>query len=433
MWSSVWCCDERDQARRALRGQTVSTPPAPPENEGLVPEGISTQRIIATGFTLVLLLLAVITTLGLTHMATNKVRMANLVTESNVKIESVFLMRSLSRERFASLGQMVVLRDPFERDEEFMRFQAQAAEFIQARDRLLALGMRAEEQVIWERAREWIRRDERLHDRVIELAMADQRDAALAMLLNEVRPVEKALLVALTELIEQYRLANQQALRAAEHDYREAAAYMLGLAGVALALGLIIAWMVMRRSHHAEAKLSRQTKEAVAAAEHLSWAASHDSLTGLSNRREVQRRLHELIVDTKMHRTPHTLLYVDLDRFKTVNDRCGHLAGDALLRQLAGLFKRHVRNGDLVARLGGDEFCVGLVNCQSEQALRIAEAIRAEIEQHRFVWEGQEFDVGASIGLVEIDASMDVERALQAADAACYRAKEQGRSRVCVH
>jgi Amt family ammonium transporter len=147
----------------------------------------------------------------------------------------------------------------------------------------------------------------------------------------------------------------------------------------------------------------------------------------------VQRRLHELIVDTKMHRTPHTLLYVDLDRFKTVNDRCGHLAGDALLRQLAGLFKRHVRNGDLVARLGGDEFCVGLVNCQSEQALRIAEAIRAEIEQHRFVWEGQEFDVGASIGLVEIDASMDVERALQAADAACYRAKEQGRNRVCVH
>ena len=411
----------------------MSVPPSLPENDGLVPEGVSTQRIIATGFTLVLLLLAVITTLGLTHMATNKVRMTNLVTESNVKIESVFLMRSLSRERFASLGQMVVLRDPFERDEEFMRFQAQAAEFIGARDRLLALGMRAEEQAIWARAREWIRRDERLHDRVIELAMAGQRDAALAMLLNEVRPVEKELLDALTELIEQYRLANQQALRAAEQDYREAAAYMLGLAGVALALGLIIAWMVMRRSHHAEAKLSRQTKEAVAAAEHLSWAASHDSLTGLSNRREVHRRLHELIVDTKTHRTPHTLLYVDLDRFKTVNDRCGHLAGDALLRQLAGLFKRHVRNGDLVARLGGDEFCVGLVNCQSEQALRIAEAIRAEIEQHRFVWEDQEFDVGASIGLVEIDASMDVERALQAADAACYQAKEQGRSRVCVY
>lgn len=398
-----------------------------------MPEAAGTQGIIAIGFALVLLLLAVITTLGLTHMAANKVRMANLVTESNVKIESVFLMRSLSRERFASLGQMVVLRDPFERDEEFMRFQAQAAAFIQARDRLLALGMRAEEQAIWERAREWIRRDELLHDQVIERAMADQRDAALAILLSEVRPVEQGLLDALSDLIDQYRQANQQALRASENEYRAAASYMLGLAGLALAMGLVTAWMVMRRSRHTEAKLSRQTEAAVAAAEHLSWAASHDSLTGLSNRREVQRRLHELIVDTRTHRTRHVLLYIDLDRFKTVNDRCGHLAGDELLRQLAGVFKRHVRNGDLVARLGGDEFCVGLVNCQSEQALRIAEAIRAEIEQHHFLWEGQAFQVGASIGLVEIDPSMDVARALQAADAGCYRAKEQGRSQVCVY
>jgi hypothetical protein len=99
---------------------------------------LGTQQIIAIGFTLVLILLVALTGLGLSHMATIRVRMVNLVTESNVKTESVYLMRSVSRERFASLGQMVVLHDPFERDDEYMRFQAQATEFIRARDRSMA-------------------------------------------------------------------------------------------------------------------------------------------------------------------------------------------------------------------------------------------------------------------------------------------------------
>lgn len=393
---------------------------------------VGTQRIIAIGFSLVLVFMLLLAGLGLSHMATLKARMVKLVSESNVKAESVFQMRSVSRERFASLGQMVVLQDPFERDDEYMRFQAQASAFIVARERLLGLDMSAEEQAIWARARQLIQRDEELHAQVIEHAMAGRRDAAMGVLLRDVRPLENTLLEAFNEMVEQYRRSNQQALRASEADYRQAAAYMVGLAGLALAMGLAIAWVVVLRSRQAESELTQQSRAAIEAAEKLSWAASHDSLTGLANRRETQRRLDALVQAAQNHGAQHVLLYVDLDKFKVVNDSCGHVAGDELLRQLAGIFTRHVRTGDLVARLGGDEFLVGLANCEVEMARQIAEAIRDAVANYRFVWEGQAFQVGASVGLVPLAPTMDAAAALRAADTACYQAKARGRNQVCV-
>jgi diguanylate cyclase (GGDEF)-like protein len=394
---------------------------------------LGTQRIILIGFALVLALMVVLTGLGLSHMASIKARMVNLVSASNVKAESVYQMRSVSRERFASLGQIVVLKDPFERDDEYMRFQAQAVEFILARDRLVSVGMGPEEQATWDRARELIRRDEQLHAQVLELALADQGEAALAILLRDVRPIEIELIDVFNELVEQYRQVNQQSLRDSAADFREAAIYMLGLAALALAMGLGIAWVVASRSRHAESELSRQSEVAVAAAEQLSWAASHDSLTGLANRHEMQRRLSELIADTRAHGVRHILLYIDLDRFKAINDSCGHFAGDEVLRQMGGIFMRHVRSGDLVVRLGGDEFCIGLVNCQLDKARQIAEAIRDDVEQYRFEWEGKVFQLGGSIGLIRIDPATDVTSVLKSADTACYQAKARGRNQVCVY
>ena len=393
---------------------------------------LGTQRIIVIGFSLVLVFMLLLAGLGLSHMATIKARMVNLVGESNVKAESVFQMRSVSRERFASLGQMVVLQDPFERDEEYMRFQAQATDFIRARDRLLSLDMSPEEQAIWARARQLIRRDEQLHAEVIELVSTGQGEAALNVLLRDVRPLENSLLGVFNEMVEQYRRTNQLSLQASEADYRQAAAYMIGLAGLALAMGLAIAWVVVLRSRHAEQELTRQSRAAIEAAEKFSWAASHDSLTGLANRRESQRRLDALLQDAQMQGAQHVLLYVDLDKFKVVNDSCGHIAGDELLRQLADIFTKHVRSGDLVARLGGDEFLIGLANCDVGKARLIAEAIRNDVEHYRFAWEEKAFQVGVSVGLVPLAPTMDAVSALRAADSACYQAKARGRNQVCV-
>ncbi|HEU0187053.1 MAG TPA: EAL domain-containing protein [Gallionellaceae bacterium] len=163
----------------------------------------------------------------------------------------------------------------------------------------------------------------------------------------------------------------------------------------------------------------------------LSYHATHDALTGLVNRREFERRLAELLVRARTLGQHHAFCYIDLDQFKVINDTCGHAVGDKLLRQLTFLLQESMREADTLARLGGDEFGVLLESCPLERAMEIAENLRKIIEEFRFSWEGHPFDLGASIGLVMIDAdSVSIEELMSEADAACYAAKEKGRNRV---
>jgi len=140
-----------------------------------------------------------------------------------------------------------------------------------------------------------------------------------------------------------------------------------------------------------------------------------------------------LLVEIQSEPGEHALCYLDLDNFKVINDSCGHLAGDELLRQLARKLRKQVRSADLLARLGGDEFGVLLRDCPTYQAQTIAETIRATVEVFRFTWSGRNFKVGASIGVVPLAAGeMSLEMALREADSACYAAKQAGRNRVCM-
>jgi diguanylate cyclase (GGDEF)-like protein/PAS domain S-box-containing protein len=169
-------------------------------------------------------------------------------------------------------------------------------------------------------------------------------------------------------------------------------------------------------------------------ARQMSYQASHDPLTGLFNRREFERRLDELMKDARAGGTGHVLCYLDLDRFKAVNDTCGHLAGDSMLREVAAILKEQVRDSDAVARIGGDEFGMLLIGCPLDKARQIADDICAAARDYRFVWRDRIFTVGVSVGLVEIGReSGSMEDALGAADSACYVAKQQGRGRVHVY
>ncbi len=163
----------------------------------------------------------------------------------------------------------------------------------------------------------------------------------------------------------------------------------------------------------------------------LQHFSSHDDLTGLANRREFHRRLVDLVELARSGQGEHALIYLDLDQFKIVNDTCGHMAGDELLRELGGRLLPLVKNDDLIARLGGDEFGVLLQNTPIDQAERIAEAIRAAIAGHSFVWEGRRFELTTSLGLCAITRRTETpETALSNADAACYVAKDNGRNRA---
>ncbi len=166
----------------------------------------------------------------------------------------------------------------------------------------------------------------------------------------------------------------------------------------------------------------------------MSYQATHDPLTGLINRREFERRLDEAMDSAHAEEAVHMLFYMDLDRFKAVNDSCGHMAGDNMLREVAALIKDEVRDSDFVGRLGGDEFGALLIGCPIEKARQIATDICNAIADYRFVWKDKIFNIGISIGLVEIShASGTLQDVMSAADSACYMAKQQGRGQVHVY
>ena len=166
----------------------------------------------------------------------------------------------------------------------------------------------------------------------------------------------------------------------------------------------------------------------------MSYQATHDALTGLVNRREFERRLDEAAEAARRGEASHMLCYLDLDRFKIVNDSSGHLAGDSMLREVAKLLREAVRDSDTVARLGGDEFGMLLVGCPLDKARQIADDVCRSIAAYRFAWHDRVFNVGVSIGLIEIGREAGtVEQLLAAADSACYTAKKEGAGRVSVY
>ncbi|HEV2610340.1 MAG TPA: EAL domain-containing protein [Noviherbaspirillum sp.] len=163
----------------------------------------------------------------------------------------------------------------------------------------------------------------------------------------------------------------------------------------------------------------------------LSHQARHDPLTGLVNRMEFERRLRLALDRVQVNGVGHCLLYLDLDQFKVVNDTCGHVAGDELLRQLSAVLRLNLRDSDTLARLGGDEFGILLESCPPDAALRIAEKLRQAVAEHTFAWEDKRFTVGVSIGRVNFDDdTLTLAEILSNADAACYVAKERGRNRI---
>ncbi|MGB6485567.1 MAG: EAL domain-containing protein [Steroidobacteraceae bacterium] len=169
-------------------------------------------------------------------------------------------------------------------------------------------------------------------------------------------------------------------------------------------------------------------------ARQMSYQATHDALTGLVNRSEFERRLEEAVEIGHRGDGQHVLCYLDLDHFKVVNDTSGHLAGDSMLREVAKLLRDAVRDSDTVGRLGGDEFGMLLTGCPLEKARQIADDVCRAVGDHRFVWRDRIFNIGVSVGLVEISReSGTLEELLTAADSACYVAKKQGSGRVAVY
>lgn len=168
--------------------------------------------------------------------------------------------------------------------------------------------------------------------------------------------------------------------------------------------------------------------------EELSYQASHDSLTGLFNRLEFEKRLTESLKHENIENNQHAMCFLDLDQFKVINDTCGHAAGDELLRQLCDVLKNSIRHNDTLARIGGDEFAILMQSCTLEQAHRVANIILNAVSKFQFAWDGSIFRIQVSIGLIPVTPENHaITELFIQADAACYLAKDAGRNRIHVH
>jgi len=165
----------------------------------------------------------------------------------------------------------------------------------------------------------------------------------------------------------------------------------------------------------------------------IEYQASHDSLTGLMNREEFFNQLQVIARDSPQQKRIHSFLYVDLDQFKVINDVCGHLAGDELLRQVSHEVETIIQQPHLSGRLGGDEFGILIQDVPLAEGIKIAQAIRNNLDR-KFIWQKNSFHITASIGVVPVAGlNSDGYNVLAAADDACYLAKEAGGNSVKVY
>lgn len=375
------------------------------------------RLLVTIGFMAVLTLMFSLATISLLQLQSINARMEKLVEVTNMKTAAANEMRDAIRLRADSLKTMRLIQDPLERDAEHQRFISYTGKYSIARERLFSRGMDERETALNHQLQQLTRASQPHIDDASNLLMSEAGEEETSIAMEQVFKLQGLKLGRLGELVQLEQQKTQEALTTSRRHYNSTRQLLFALTGFALLFSLLVARTVI---NHVSAK-NRQ----------LAYQASHDPLTGLINRHEFECRVERAIQNAKVQATTHTLLYLDLDQFKIVNDTCGHAAGDELLQQLSQLLLGSVRHRDTLSRLGGDEFGMLFENCPLDKAVEIANSLLTSIQEFNFTWGESSFTLGISIGVVPIDHSTsDIASAMSAADSACYIAKEAGRNQL---
>jgi diguanylate cyclase (GGDEF)-like protein len=352
-------------------------------------------------------------------------RQLNTVVEHhNHKIDLITQTQVAAHVRTDSLFRMVLADDPFERDDHFLRFTHAGFLVMQGRNALRELGFTAAEERNFDAQTQLIQRIQSVQGRVIDLLHANQNIAARQVLAREAIPLQETFNQQLAEMRKAYQQANLAAQQQARQTYRRAFYITLAFGLAAIMLALLIAWHTIRKIGLKSRQLHDQMMELEQSRAALHIEATHDPLTGLANRRLFYDRLQQAIRHTFRYGGKVGILYLDMDRFKDINDLHGHHIGDAVLMEVAQRLKDCVRESDSVARLGGDEFVVLLEGVQGRQDC-IAAALKIEQSLARTTRFGDLLlEIDASIGqALYPDDGSDEDALIRAADAAMYRVK----------
>ena len=375
---------------------------------------------VGLGFAGVLALMGLISFISLSQMNTITRQMSELLEETNTKISAANTMRDSIRLRGETLYKMFLTDDFFIRDEYRLEMGVHALRYKEARDLLYSFRMNAREAKMLNQLMIQTRAAKELNDKTAQNMLSD---LPIELIQNDLQQANKArqdMLAGLNKLVLLQEENSHSIIADTKKHQHTIGNIILFLSLAAFFIAVYIAQLVIRET-------SRKNSE-------IRFQASHDELTKLVNRKEFNHQLAKAFNTAKDNNKHHALCFLDLDKFKSINDNCGHKAGDELLIQLTRIIKNNIRRHDTLARIGGDEFGLLLEDCSLEKAIEIAEGIVSLIKNYKFNWQHKNFHVGVSIGLVMIDHNtQDIEKALSQADIACYAAKDMGRNQVHIH
>ena len=351
-------------------------------------------------------------------------QMTTVVETQNRKIDLITQTQVAAHMRTDSLFRMVLDDDPFERDAHFIEFNRAGFLVGSGRNALRQMGFTAAEQRSFDDQTRLVNTIESVQERIIDLLNAEHGADALRILVSEAIPMQERFNGQLADMRNLYHQANLGALQQVKQSYQRTFSFTLAFSIAAIALALLIAWRTLRKAKLRSQLIREQMVELERSRAALREEATHDPLTGLANRRLFYDRLHQAVRHAHRYGGKVGILYVDLDRFKEINDRLGHHVGDAVLTEVAKRLTSSVRDSDSVARLGGDEFVVLLDEVQGRQdCLAAAHKIEQTLNADRNFY-GLDVRIVASIGqALYPDDGADEDALIHAADAAMYRVK----------
>ncbi|HUX91183.1 MAG TPA: EAL domain-containing protein [Gallionellaceae bacterium] len=364
---------------------------------------------LGLGFAVTLTLVILVMVVGYSYMAKIQADLEQITQVNNVKTELAHTMKFAQRDRSMSLYSLAILTDAFDKDAELRRFDSKGAEWWRAWEKFQAKGMNAQEQALAERINSLAKERNIIVQGAADLAMSQHNQAVYDYISKIAIPGQQKLSDEIDKLLQLQQEQAQLAAASAEESYARARVLLLWLCGLTLLISIVVAAYVLRR-------VMRQSRE-------LEYKALFDDLTGLPNRSLFFDRLGQAASSYDNEQKPFSIVLVDLDRFKEVNDMQGHHIGDLLLRHVARSLSAMMRRTDTVARLGGDEFVLLLPGATAEAAEAIVNKVLPSLCQ-RVNLEGVMIDVASSMGIACYpEHDVDITHLLLKADMAMYAAK----------
>jgi len=393
----------------------------------LLPRGIS--LITSAAFIALIVLICGLAFNGLVQLHTLGMQLRTVVEIHDRKIDLITQTQVAAHTRTDSLFRMALAEDPFERDELFLNFNRAGFLVGSGRNALRQMGFTPGEQQSFDDQSRLIDDIQTVQEQVVDLLKAGRDAAARQVLVEQAIPLQEAFNRKLADMRFLYQQANLTAQQQAQQTYRHTFLLTLIFGIVAIAMALLIAWRTVRKISLKSQLIDEQMVELERSRAALRQEATHDPLTGLANRRLLYDRLQQAIRHANRYGGKVGILYVDLDRFKAINDQHGHHVGDAVLTEVAKRLSSSIRDSDSVARLGGDEFVVLLDGVQGREefiatAHKIGEALNTDSQ-----FFGLDVEIAASIGqALYPDDGADEDALMRAADAAMYRVKSGSES-----